>query len=100
MPAKTKASLSQDSGGFTYIVDANFTFVSIYNASLTPVVLSKRARLEDVIENYYKGCYIAAPELTPLAASTTWSTLSHAIKKSAKKVAIGATAVLAAAAVI
>ena len=74
--------------------------MSVYNASLTPVVLSKRARLRDIIKNYYKGCYIAALELALLAASTAWSTLSHAVKKLVKKVAIGAIAVLAAAAVI
>lgn len=92
--------LGPDGGAFTHMVDASLSFVNVYNASYTPVSLPRRTRLREVLENRYKGCYAATPDMAALSTSSAWSTIKHAVKKSAKKAAVGAIAVLAAAIVL
>ena len=95
-----RMDLGLDGGAFTHMVDASLSFVNVYNASYTPVVLPRRTRLGEVLENRHEGCYAAAPDMAALSTSSAWSTIKHAVRKSAKKAAVGATAVLAAATVM
>ena len=59
--------LGLDGGTFIYIVDTSLSFVNVYNISYTPVVLPRRIRLREVLENRYKGYYTAAPDIATLS---------------------------------
>ena len=62
--------LGLNGGAFIYMVDASLSFVNVYNASYTPVVLPRRTRLGEVLENRHKGCYTAAPDMAALSTSS------------------------------
>lgn len=95
-----KLDLGPDGGVFTHMVDASFSFVEVYNASYSPATLPKRTKIGEVIENKHEGCYVAAPDMAPMSVSNTWNTIKHVVKDSAKKAAVGATALLAASSVM
>ena len=88
-------NLGPEGGAFTYIIDLLLSFVKVYNATAVEVALSRRTRIGKVIENRHEGCFAVSTGDTTLV-SATWATLKHM----AKKTAVGATAALAAAAVI
>ena len=65
--------LGHEGGVFAHIVDTDLSWVNIHNATSTPVVLPKRARLGSVVEYTHHGCYMTLPAEAHLATSG-WKT--------------------------
>ena len=61
----------------THVVDSNFTFIEIQNATNQPVALSRKMQLGRITDYKEKGCYAVSTNKTHLAAGAQWSKQAH-----------------------
>ena len=71
-PVPRGLNLRQQEGPRAHIVDTNFTFVEVQNATDRPVIVLRKARLGSIQEYEEEGCYAVDPKETYLAAGAGW----------------------------
>ena len=67
-PVPQGLNLGQQGGPRAHIVDSNFAFVEVQNATDRPVVIPRRARLRSVTDYEEEGCYAIGTHEAYLAA--------------------------------
>ena len=65
-------NLGTQSGPKTRIIDTNFTFVEVQNATNWPVVIPRKAQLGKALDYEKKSCYAIDAEEAYLAARASW----------------------------
>ena len=69
-------NLGQQESPRAHIIDFNFTFVEVQNATDCPVVIPCKIRLGKVIDYEEESCYAISSKKTHLAAGAKWSKTS------------------------
>ena len=65
-------NLGTQGGPRAHIVDSNFAFVEVQNATNHPVIIPRKARLGCVLDYKEEGCYAINAKETHLAAGVKW----------------------------
>ena len=76
-PVLQGLNLGQQEGPRAHIIDSNFTFVEIQNATDCPVIIPRKVCLGKVVNYEEKGCYAVSPDKAHLAAGTNWPRTSQ-----------------------
>lgn len=71
-PAAQGLNLGLQDGSRAYIVNTNFSFIEVQNATDQPVVISRKVRLGKVLDYKAERCYAVNANKTYLSAGSSW----------------------------
>ena len=75
-PVLQGLNLGPQRGPRAHIIDTNFTFVEVQNATNRTVVIPRKARLGKVLDYKEEGCYAVDASETHLAAGAKWPAIN------------------------
>ena len=81
-PVRQKLNLGTRGGPRAHIVDSNFSFVEVQNATNHPVIIPCKARLGCVLDYEEEGCYAINAEEAHLAAGAKWPSSQRLVSTS------------------